>query len=104
MLFRSRIIVVEFHMLSAIQSSRFLNGRFLPVLHKLLRHFDCVHAHANNCLPACEIYGYKVPEVIELTFYRKDLNAGPQKAWRPSPLDVLNVPGHEPLHLGAPWI
>ena len=101
---RFRILVVEFHLLPALQSSRFLNNRFLPVLHKLLRQFDCVHAHANNCLPAIDLYGYAVPPVIEPSFYRKQENQGPRKSWRPHPLDVVNVPANPPLALGAPWL
>jgi len=101
---RFRILVVEFHLLPALQSSRFLNSRFLPVLHKLLRQFDCVHAHANNCLPAIDLYGYAVPQVIELSFYRKRENQGIRKPWRPHPLDVLNVADNPPLALGKPWL
>jgi hypothetical protein len=101
---RFRILVVEFHLLPALQSSRFLNGRFLPVLHKLLRQFDCVHAHANNCLPAVDLYGYTVPQVIELSFYRKRENQGPRKPWQPHHLDVVNVPAYPPLALGKPWL
>ncbi len=101
---RFRILVIEFHLLPALQSSRFLNTRFLPVLHKLLRQFDCVHAHANNCLPAVDLYGYAVPQVIELSFYRKQENLGQRKPWRPHPLDVVNVPANPPLPLAAPWV
>jgi len=100
---RFRILVIEFHRLDALQSSRFLNTRFLPVLRKLLAQFDCVHAHANNCLPTLNLSGYDVPPVLELTFYRKRENQGDRRPWQPSPLDVLNVPDNPPLHLGAPW-
>ncbi|MFM7268576.1 MAG: hypothetical protein ACKOZT_08335 [Cyanobium sp.] len=101
---RFRILVIEFHRLDALQSSRFLNTRFLPVLRKLLAQFDCVHAHANNCLPAVNLSGYDVPPVLELTFYRKWENQGDRRPWRPNALDVLNVPSNPPLLLGAPWV
>ena len=100
---RFRILIIEFHKLDALQSSRFLNTRFLPVMRKLLEQFDCVHAHANNCLPAVDLRGYAVPPVLELTFYRKHENLGSRQPWRPHPLDVVNVPSHPPLDLGAPW-
>jgi hypothetical protein len=91
-------------MLPFLQSSRFLNTSFLPVLHKLLRRFDCVHAHANNCLPLVDLAGYKVPQVIELSFYRKAENQGPKNPWTSHSLDVVNVPKFPPVVLGAPWV
>jgi hypothetical protein len=101
---RFRIVVVEFHLLPFLQSSRFLNACFLPVMHKLLRHFDCVHAHANNCLPLVDLAGYEVPQVIELSFYRKAENQGSRRPWSAHPLDVVNVPSSPPVVLGATWI
>jgi hypothetical protein len=101
---RFRIVVVEFHMLPFLQSSRFLNTSFLPVLHKLLRRFDCVHAHANNCLPLIDLAGYMVPQVIELSFYRKAENQGPKNSWSSHSLDVVNVPTSPRVVLGAPWV
>jgi len=101
---RFRIVVIEFHLLPFLQSSRFLNSSFLPVMHKLLRRFDCVHAHANNCLPLVALAGYEVPQVIELSFYRKAENQGPRRPWSAHPLDVVNVPMSPPVVLGAPWV
>lgn len=103
LLARFRIAVIEFHMLPALQSARFLQMKFLPVLHKLLRHFDVVHAHANNCCGTVELVGWDVPQVIELTFLRKADNPEPRQRHIPHPLDVVNVPSLPPLLLGAPW-
>lgn len=98
-----RIAVIEFHWLWKIQSSRFLNTRLLPTLHKLSRHFDCVHAHANNCCGTTYIAGIDVPNVIEITYLRKDSNDMSVPVTLPHPLDVVNVPSNPPIILGRPW-
>jgi hypothetical protein len=99
-----RIVVIEFHFLARLASARFLNSRFLPVLRKLERHFDCVHAHANNCCGTTQLCGIEVPNVIELSFYRSTLNQPPrQPPCLPHPLDVINVGTNPPLLLGPPW-
>jgi FkbM family methyltransferase len=100
---RFRIAVIEFHWLWKIQSSRFLNTRFLPTLQKLSKHFDCVHAHGNNCCGTTSIAGFNVPNVIELTYLRKDRNKSLHPPLIPHPLDVVNVPSNPPLILGRPW-
>ena len=105
---RFRILVLELHWLDRLESARFLNMVFLPVLQKLHRQFDCVHAHANNCCGTVELAGCSVPRVIELSFYRRSLNqASPGSALHPPqlphPLDVVNVPALPPIALGIPW-
>lgn len=101
---RFRIVVIEFHWLARLASARFLNSRFLPVLRKLQRHFDCVHAHANNCCGTTTLCGVEVPNVIELSFYRRDLNQPTlHPPCLPHPLDIVNVAANAPLPLGAPW-
>lgn len=101
---RFRMVVIEFHWMWRLQSSRFLNLRFLPTLHKLSRQFDCVHVHPNNCCGTMSLAGVDVPNVIELTFMRKDCNAAIHQPLIPHPLDVLNIPSNTPIVLGAPWI
>lgn len=104
LLSRFRIAVIEFHSLAALASARFLQMKFLPVMRKLLLHFDVVHAHANNCCGTVDLAGWDVPQVIELTLLRKTDNRGSGKPPRiPHPLDVVNVPSLPPLLLGAPW-
>src|SRR5450631_3521460 len=46
---RFRIIVLELHGLSALESVRFIDGIFAPSIGKIKSFFTCVHAHANNC-------------------------------------------------------
>lgn len=98
-----RIAVIELHGLWRIQSSRFLNTRFLPVLHKLARHFDCVHFHPNNCCGTTPISNVNVPNVVEVTYYRKSCNISKYGPVMPHPLDIINVPHKPPIHLERPW-
>lgn len=100
---RFRVAVIEFHWLWRIQSSRFLNTRFLPTLQKLSKHFDCVHAHGNNCCGTTSIAGFGIPNVIELTYLRKNCNKSLHPPLIPHPLDVVNVSSNPPLVLGRPW-
>lgn len=100
---RFRIAVIEFHWLGKVQSSRFLNTRLMPTLQKLSRHFDCVHVHANNCCGTTLIAGVEVPNVMEVTYIRKNCNAPIHQAVLPHPLDILNVPSNSAILLGKPW-
>ena len=99
-----KIMVIEFHHLNRLDNERFLNQIFLPLMQKILLNFDCVHAHPNNCLPAVEMAGYKIPQVIELTFYRKDCNKGEKRVLIPHPNDIINCDSKPVLYLGEPWI
>lgn len=100
---RFRIVVIELHWLWRIQGSRFLNTRFLPAIQKLSRHFDCVHAHGNNCCGTTTIAGIDVPNVMELTYIRKDCNKPSHPPLIPHPLDISNVSSNPPIVLGQPW-
>jgi len=100
---RFRIALVEFHGLERIRSSRFLNTRLLPVLHKLNRHFDCVHVHPNNCSETIEVLQTALPTVLEVTYYRRNCNKGGIVPTIPHPLDIINCPANQELLLGRPW-
>ena len=95
-----RIILLELHGLERLSQSRFLNLRFIPVLKKLREKHDIVHLHPNNaCGSTCLKGNIEVPNVLELTFYRRNENTGdkmfpPQV---PHPLDIVNNSGKLPL-------
>tara|TARA_Y100000991_G_scaffold54959_1_gene40146 strand:+ start:81 stop:941 length:861 start_codon:yes stop_codon:yes gene_type:complete len=99
-----RILVIEFHDLYRLKNQRFLKQIFIPIMQRILNQFDCVHAHANNCLPFMKIANFDIPQVIELTFYRKDCNKGIKKKYIPHPKDIVNVPKNPKMVLGKPWI
>jgi hypothetical protein len=60
----------------------------------LNRHHAPVHLHANNCCGFALIEGIPVPQVIELSFLRRDLDsfAGHSTDPIPGPLDSPNIP------------
>lgn len=81
-----------------------------PFFKKLDENFICVHAHPNNVLG---MYTPKklqraIPRILELTFLRKDritsADNGSDPVSLPHPLDITNVIGKPPLHLGQEWM
>jgi hypothetical protein len=66
---RFRIIVVEFHGLERVINREYFKSVISPVFEKMLRDFDLVHSHANNCCGAFSLHEVTIPRVIELTFH-----------------------------------
>ena len=66
-----RILVIEFHGLDAL----FNKMRFELIdltFTKILKNFEVVHIHPNNCCKPMECNGIAIPPVMEFTFLRKD--------------------------------
>jgi len=109
---RFRIVVIELHHLRTFLSSGEAENEFFALLELLDRHFTCVHAHPNNCCGTfyCEMVKANIPNVIELTFLRRDRFSGfaPDQMiapMLPHPLDIVgNVPHNPPLHLDSNWL
>jgi hypothetical protein len=108
---RFRIIVIELHKLaSGFARPTVFNKVISPFFKKLDENFICVHAHPNN---ADVMYTPKklqraIPRILELTFLRKDRfidkYSGSTPVSLPHPLDITNVIGKPPLHLGQEWM
>jgi hypothetical protein len=66
-----RILIIEFHFFGQIYSK---SGFELvsACLYKLLKSFNIVHIHPNNCSKLIKLENYSVPQVLEFTFHRKD--------------------------------
>jgi hypothetical protein len=66
-----RIIIIEFHMFDQVFNK---SGHQLiaSCFYKLLKSFEIVHIHPNNCSDTVVHDTYEVPPVIEFTFLRKD--------------------------------
>lgn len=47
--------------------------KYYEVMEKLNKFFFCFHIHGNNSLPLINIEGYKIPQLLEMSFVRKDL-------------------------------
>ena len=102
---RFSVMVIEFHSLSRLHES-WTNTALTGIFSKLLRDFVVVHAHPNNCCPAVTIQGISVPEVLEVTFLRRDLLpnlASSKPIVLPHALDNDNVPTRPTLLLASEW-
>ena len=66
-----RILVIEFHDLRNLRNDIFLN-LFDKVINKLNNYFYVCHLHINNISKIKKIGGYLVPDMIEMTFIRKN--------------------------------
>jgi hypothetical protein len=98
-----RIIVVEFHRLDDLCDKfgyEIINHSF----RKLLKDFDIVHIHPNNCLKPVAYGKFEIPPVLEVTFLRKDriLDSKPTLIF-PHQLDRQNVPNYDDYPLPSCW-
>lgn len=108
---RFRIVVVEVHGLVAAKDPAAFEKNVGPFLRKLGSLFECVHAHPNNCCGefVLPVGGMNIPNVIELTFLRKDrFKIGNPKEYHkpiiPHPDDVNNVRAKPPIFLNEYWL
>ena len=97
------MLVIEFHNLHMLGSS----GGFLLIdsaFKKLLKNFDIVHIHPNNCTKAIKIRDFEIPPVMEFTFLQKKANAVRKNVTDfPHPLDQKNVPINNDIKLPRNW-
>ena len=66
-----RILVIEFHDLRNLRNDIFLN-LFDKVINKLNNYFYVCHLHINNISKIKKIGDYLVPDMVEMTFIRKN--------------------------------
>jgi hypothetical protein len=107
---RFRIIVVELHGLGAFRDAKLLSKSVGPLVDKLYQTHICVHAHPNNCSGQLidSNSGINIPDVLEVTYLRRDRFLGDQQSWiqpmLPHPYDIaFNVQDQVPLHLNGNW-
>ncbi|MBF0181019.1 MAG: hypothetical protein HQM03_13435 [Magnetococcales bacterium] len=85
-----RIITAELHHLTLLGDPAFFQAAN-HLVSILTRHHACVHLHANNCCNLIVVEGIPIPEVIEITFLRRDRSSfTPSSEPIPSPLDFPN--------------
>jgi hypothetical protein len=100
---RFRVIVVEFHAMTNLMN---LHGFEIINLafNKLLKDFEVVHIHPNNCNKPVNHLGFEIPPVMEFTFHRKDRvqKQGFATAF-PHALDHTNVAAIADFALPACW-
>lgn len=67
-----KVIIVELHHLNYIFNQS--KAKVIKItIQKILENHSVVHAHVNNNAKSFKINGVKFPEVLEVTFVRKDL-------------------------------
>jgi hypothetical protein len=69
---RFAILVIEFHALQNMQFMPF-SEVLEAIFEKLYAHFVVVHAHPNNCCPSTQVGSVLIPNVLEVTFLRRDI-------------------------------
>ena len=92
---RFRHIIVEFHDFGWIASK--FGARIIgATLEKLQKNHVPVHAHPNNCCPPLKTKGLQIPNVVEVTFTRRDrVRADAEFSELPHHLDVPNIRGKD---------
>jgi len=98
-----RILVIEFHGLDTILGNEGYELMRLA-FSKLLKNFEIVHIHPNNCCGSVHYRDLIIPRVMEFTFLRKDriTHKAPAKIF-PNPLDRRNVAAKEDIPLPRCW-
>ena len=108
---RFRIIVLELHDLKVVNDVVKFEKELGPLLRKLDKNFVCVHSHPNNNggnFMLAET-GFNIPNLLELTFLRRDrFERVKESDWHkpliPHPLDInFNVIRKQPLFLSESW-
>ena len=108
LLARFRIIVLELHNVQDIFDKKQCKD-VKSLLKKLNKTHICVHAHPNNCeeLEILSREGMNIPNVLEVSFLRKDRFKNKTKFYQvelPNYLDIdPNVVSKKPLHLNLQW-
>ena len=100
---RFRVMAIEFHSMSLLYDP-YAEQILVDVLQRLLTTHRVVHNHPNNAMWMNHRAGVDVPEVIEVSFLRKDRSPGRGYATQiPHPLDVISNPLKPELILPADW-
>lgn len=100
-----RIVVVELHDFATRLSHPLLLNDTRSVIDSLREIFVVAHVHINNCCPGKIVRGLEVPEVVEVTFLRKDFVeelSGPAQI--PHSLDLSNNPGRKQPSMPRVWL
>ena len=99
-----RILVIEFHDLRNLRNNIFLN-LFDKVINKLDNYFYVSHLHINNISKIKKIGDYLVPDMIEMTFIRKNRvkNFSSKFSILPHKLDSKTVNNVKEKFLDKSW-
>ena len=99
-----RILIIEFHGTRQLVNRKHFEETFRPIINQLIKYFDPVHIHGNNCCGLFTFEKFSFPEVFEVTFHRKDRSKQYNGfATLPNGLDFKNVPEKDDLVVAWPW-
>jgi len=100
---RFRIMAIEFHGLHALCDKWGFELIHLSFM-KLLKDFEVVHIHPNNCAKPVRLGPYEIPPVLEMTLLRRDrIGFKSPAAQFPHPLDRSSYATREDYPLPACW-
>ena len=98
-----RILVIEFHGLDSLFDEMKFNSINLT-FKKILKNFEVVHIHPNNCIKPSECNGIKIPPYMEFTFLRKDrITKKNKRISFPHKLDRPNIASFNDFPLPKCW-
>lgn len=105
------VMVIEFHgLVEELGASAKSEIGVASTIEHLASSFVSVHARANNCRPSRRLgHGLVIPDVLEVTFMRKDyyhehLASGWYRPMLPHPLDIQrNCMKAPPMYLSGRW-
>ena len=100
---RFRIMIIEFHLLDQLLNQQYFHI-IRAVFSKILKHFDIVHIHPNNCCKEIDFGDIIIPPVMEFTFLRKDrIKSRERLTDFPNFLDFPNLPNKKDIVLPKCW-
>ena len=98
-----RILVIEFHGLDSLFDRMKFNSIDLT-FKKILKNFEVVHIHPNNCIKPSECNGITIPPYMEFTFLRKDrITKKSKKISFPHKFDRPNIASFNDFPLPKCW-
>jgi len=98
-----RILVIEFHGLDLL-FNRMGFALIDATFSKLLKNFEVVHIHPNNCCAPVIVSNIAIPPVMEFTFLRKDrISFREPNTNFPHELDRTNIANHADFSLPKCW-
>jgi len=87
-----RIVIVEVHTVSKITSWRRFRNEVRPFFSKLLKGHYVAYLHANNSMTSTSVGSLIIPEILEITFHRRDrIREKPRPLHIPTCLDYDSV-------------
>jgi hypothetical protein len=98
-----RTIIVEFHHFHYLDNKPHYN-LVNATIEKLRQQFEPVHLHANNYEKVANVHGVLMPNVVEVTFLRKDrVKENKRLRALPHVLDLPNNPEWADVELPPIW-